>query len=353
MRGGAKQIFPRQRNRRVAVFICVLTLLGLVAAQAHAKQSTANCPSKTLRTMSRVYMAYGDYAKAQVLAEQALAAAKTADNSDSENSACMIDLAWLYKNQGRLADAEKMCVTGLEIQESLYYKDHPYIAYTLRILGSIYRQQGNYHKAQAALDRAMAIMSKCHLPDDPVLAPFKVDFAKLLAAQGKFADAERYYLAAMKTISDTYGPDHLYTAAVSADIAQLYTQQGRLDEAESLINQAIAIQEKVYGPDNHLLAAAWMTKARICQARKDYTQARQLCERAISVLENVFDRNHPIVLSAQQTMAQLQQRPGWSNYGDWLLKQTGLLRLFQQYQLMLFSGRASAKDLPSHHNAGV
>ena len=45
-----------------------------------------------LRTMARVYMAYGDYAKAQPLVEQALSLARTTNASDSELSLCLIDL---------------------------------------------------------------------------------------------------------------------------------------------------------------------------------------------------------------------------------------------------------------------
>ena len=142
-------------------------------------------------------MAYGEYAKAQPLAEQALTLARKGGSRDSELSLCLIDLAYVYTNQGRYANAEEMCKLGLGLQEEVYYKEHPYVAYTLRILSNIYQGQGRYRAAGQVLDRAMAIMEKCHPPGDPIMAPFQVAVAKLLVAQGNFAEAETYYLQAL------------------------------------------------------------------------------------------------------------------------------------------------------------
>jgi tetratricopeptide (TPR) repeat protein len=127
-------------------------------------------------------MACGDYAKAQPLAERALDFAKKAGASDSEMCLCLIDLGYLYKNQGKLADAERLCEQGLELQEQVYNKDHPYVAYTLRVLGSTYQGQAKYRTAQLVLDRALAIMKRNYMKDDPIIAPFQVDIAKLLVA---------------------------------------------------------------------------------------------------------------------------------------------------------------------------
>ena len=76
--------------------------------------------SKTLRSMARVYMAYGEYAKAQPLAEKALTLAKRKDTSNSELAMCLIDLATLYNYQGDLAEAETVCKLGLQLQEKVF-----------------------------------------------------------------------------------------------------------------------------------------------------------------------------------------------------------------------------------------
>ena len=94
-----------------------LVLLNLSTADAKPWRGKKSPSSRTLRSMARVYMAYGEYAKAQPLAEKALTLAKRKGTSDSELAMCLIDLATLYKNQGKLVDAEKMCELGLKLQK--------------------------------------------------------------------------------------------------------------------------------------------------------------------------------------------------------------------------------------------
>ena len=228
MKGVSETSAPRWWERVVVGVLFVTAVVCARAAQPVSSESNAGCPSKTLQAIARIYMANGDYGKAEKFANKALNAAVTKEGLDStlrpssgqasstqaqeDISSCLIDLVWIYKNQGRLLEAEKTCLLGLKLQQQVYYKDHPYIAYTLRILGSIYQAQGRYSHAGETLDRAMTIIRKCHTADDPVIASFEVDVARLLVAEGRFAEAEATYERSLRFISDYYGEDHLYTA---------------------------------------------------------------------------------------------------------------------------------------------
>jgi len=267
------------------VLILSLVLVGTSIAGGKAIPNRKRLSSKTLRSMARIYMAYGEYKKAQPLAEKALTSAKTEQSSDYELAMCLIDLATLYKNQGRLLDAEKMCQLGLDLQKKVLYKNHPHLAYTLSILSSIYYEQDKLNQAWSALDDAMTIMHDSHSPDDKAMAPFFVDIAKLLVTQGDFEEAENYYQKAMDLINNSYGPEHLYTANVLCSVAKLYTMQERYDEAEKLIDRVITVQEKIYGSEHHLIAPSWLTKAKICQVKGEYAQAEKLINRALVAIE--------------------------------------------------------------------
>ncbi|MHC4125259.1 MAG: tetratricopeptide repeat protein [Planctomycetota bacterium] len=269
----------------------ILLALGIVlwsssVANGKPRPIKKTPSSKTLRSMARVYMAYGEYAKAQPLAEKALTLARRKGTSDSELAMCLIDLATLYKNQNKLVDAERMCELGLKLQKKVLYKNHPYLAYTLSASSSIYCEQGKYYQARSALEEAMAIMLDAHSANDKAMAPFFVDIAKLHVAQGDLEEAERYYQKAMLLINSSYGPDHLYTANVLTGIAKLYTLQERYDEAEKLINRAVTVQEKIYGSDHHLIATSWLIKAKIYQVKGDTTQAEKLINKALIAIEN-------------------------------------------------------------------
>jgi tetratricopeptide (TPR) repeat protein len=267
-------------NCFLVLTLIILLIESIAWGQPHQTKKALSC--KTLRAMARVYMAYGEYTKAQPLAEQALTLAKSKGESDSELSMCLIDLATLYKSQDKLLDAEIMCEQGLKLQEQVLYKSHPYVAYTLRTLGSIYSEQGNYIKAANAMENAMAIMLESHTENDKALAPFWVDIAAIFVAKGDYKEAESYYNKAMAFINISYGPDHLYTANVLGNVAKLYTLQGRHDEAEVLIDRTIAKQESIYGSEHHLVAQSWLTKARICHAKRNYANSEKLFEKALN-----------------------------------------------------------------------
>ena len=204
------------------VLVFVLAL-NVNAANQISALGTSNPSCKALRSMARVYMAYGEYAKALPLLERAMNVATKQNVSDKELSSCLIDAAYVYCNVGRLHEAEQVCNLGLQLQEKVYFRNHPYVAYTLRNLASIYTEQGKFQQAMMVMNRAMAIMLENHTEDDQALAPFRVDIAKVLVAQARLQEAEDYYRQALELINKTYGPDHLYTAGVLGDIAQLYT----------------------------------------------------------------------------------------------------------------------------------
>ncbi len=278
----------KMRYKINGILLVLMLSLMLNTSIANGKSLSAGkkfSSSRTLRTMARVYMAYGDYTKAQPLAEQALSLARENEASNSELAMCLIDLATLYKSQNKSVNAEKMCLLGLRLQEKALYKNHPYIAYTLRTLSSISQQQSKYSKAADALDKAIIVMLDSHCENDKAMAPFFVDIAKLNTARGSLEKAESYYEKAMSLINISYGPNHLYTATVLSGLAKLYTAQGRYSEAETVINRAVATQEKYYGSDHHLVASSWLTKAKVCRIMGKHSEAETLIQRALTAVK--------------------------------------------------------------------
>jgi len=279
-------------NKKFFLVIASFALLMCMSGVSSGKEMTPDGSCRALRCMARVYVSCGEYTKALPLAQRALDLAETNEVSDSELSSCLIELAWVCKALRQFDQAQQVCERGLKLQKEVYDENHPYVAYTLRILSSIYQGQGDYQKARDSLDQAMAIMLKNHSADDQVMAPFKVDIAKLLVAQGNLAEAEVYYLNALDLINKSYGPNHLYTAGVNGDLAKLYVLQGKYDKAEPLITQTLAVQEKVYGPNHHLMAPTLLTMARIQQAKGDYVKTETLYNQASATLEKTSTTKH-------------------------------------------------------------
>lgn len=267
------------------ILVSILLLAGTSSASGKLGINENNLSSRALRSMARVYMAYGENNKAQPLTEKALALAEKENAPDSELAMCHIDLAVVYKNQNRFSEAQQLCESGLELQKKGLSENHPYLAYTMRILSSIHFEQGNYDQAKSVLEDAIVVMLDLHTVNDSVMAPFFVDIAKIYMVNGDLEQAESYYEKAMVLINGSYGPDHLYTANVSAGIAKLYTLQGKYDQAEELINRVVAIQERVYGLNHHLVATSWLVKAAIYQQKGDIAKAEGLMKKALTTVE--------------------------------------------------------------------
>lgn len=273
-------------------FVSFVFLVGIGSTQAVPAGKPNSCGS--LRSMARIYMASGGYEKAQPFLVKALNQAKETNASDSERSACMLDLAYLYMKQGRLAEAETTCLSGLELQEKIYSQNHPYVAYTLRILSEIYLRQSRYHKAFETLERALTIVRGCSLEDDKELAPFKVDMARLLAIQGNYVKAESYFTEAIATIEKNYGPNHLYTAKVLCSFASLYVLEERYTEAEELISKAQPVQENIYGENHHFLIPLWLVKSSIYEGEGNFVNAKLLLEKSLESIEKNTGYGQPI-----------------------------------------------------------
>lgn len=286
---------------KLVLFIMLYILFGGCAVGNGAVgDNKRELSAPTLRTVARVYMAYGQYDKAEPLAKQALAVAEKNNLSDDQRCLCLIDLAYIYGNTGRFELAEQNCLAGLELLENVYGQDHPYAAYTLRILASVYRQQGKFEQAQVLLEQGMDIMRKTiGLADPRAVAPFQIDLANLFIQQARYNEAESYFAKALPAVSDTFGPEHLYTANLLGNIAKLYVLQGRFSQAEMLITQAVSVQEKVYGTSNYLVAPSWLTMANVCWAKGDTAQAEKLIQKALAAVEKTGNVTEMVLLQRQ------------------------------------------------------
>lgn len=278
-------MYPRHR------IIIELLLSGTLVLSAGVKPASAASAysSGSLRSMARIYMASGGYDKARPLLESALALAEGADAPDSEMCACVLDLAYLYKGQGRLDEAEKMCRRGLELQEELNGPGHPNVAHTLRILSEIYQGQVRYRQAADALERAIEIIRNVGGEDGVEIAPFQVDMARLLVIQGQLGRAESLFTEALAAIESGYGADHAYTAKVLASMATLYERQGRHDLAEETASRALVALERVYGANHPFLVPIWLVTSKARQARGGLAEAKALLDKSMAVASSRSD----------------------------------------------------------------
>jgi tetratricopeptide (TPR) repeat protein len=235
--------------------------------------------------MARLYMAYGNYDKAQAAAQLALAQAEAGHIEGEELAMCLIDLGTVYGYQDMLEESESMLSKGVQIQKKAV-GNHPYVAYTLQMLSDVYRREGQYSRAQDTLNKALSIMETCHNQQDREMLSFLASRAKLLTAQGQVAEADALYAQILDRTLSSYGPAHLQTATVLSGYAEVELLEGKIDSACQRIDQALQIQEMHFGPGHHMLIPAWLTRARISRAAGHAAEAETWLNKAIEVTQS-------------------------------------------------------------------
>jgi tetratricopeptide (TPR) repeat protein len=288
----------------IALIICagIGTIANCLAAGPSHRPS-----SQTLRSMARVYIAFGDYEKAQPLASEALEMAIAQTAEESELAMCFIDMGTVCQYRCRLDDARQMLARGIELQRSCLGPMHPYIAYSLRMLASVYRQQSQFERAQTALDEAMHIMLDTHEPDETSMSTFLTEQAKLFCDQDRLDEAYAIYQNALDTTEKAYGPGHLCTANILEEIALLELRRDNLETARELVDRTIMIRSRYYGANHPVLVSTLLTKARICTAAGDHTDSDRSIAEAIKAADKI--RNPIRLARLHEQIEQIRNTP--------------------------------------------
>ena len=117
--------------------------------------------------------------------------------------------------------------------------DHPDVAQSLNNLAALYVDQGRYADAEPLYKRALAIREKALGPDHPNVASSLNNLAQLYTTQGRYSEAEPLFKRSVSIFEKALGPDHPDVATPLNNLAGLYDVQGRYDDALPIVRQMI------------------------------------------------------------------------------------------------------------------
>lgn len=253
------------QNGKNHLFRAFFALLWVLSAALNAQGTAQAASSKTLRSMARAYMAFAKYDKAHTFAEQALQTAHSQNADAAEVALCMIDLGTACSYEGLLTQAQDMFEKGILLQKEALFNDHPYVAYTLRMLSDVQRRRGNLLQAEKTLTEAIQIMLKnCDLQSKE-MAPFITEAAHLQFAQGEIDKARNNYAMALDLYESTYGADHLATANLQEDYARLLIAGHEYALADELLTKSLSVKTRIFGRYHMSLVDSWLAKANLYQ----------------------------------------------------------------------------------------
>jgi tetratricopeptide (TPR) repeat protein len=140
--------------------------------------------------------------------------------------------------QGRYAEAETLWKSALKDAESFLPED-PRLVVSLKNLAQLYDDQKKSAEAEPLYQRLLAIEEKRLGPDHPDLATTLYHLAKLYQAHGKSAEAEPLYQRALAIRDRVLGPTHPDVIMILESYATLLRETNRTDDTVRLIEARI------------------------------------------------------------------------------------------------------------------
>ena len=220
------------------------------------------------------------------------------------------NLALLYADLGRDAEAEPLYKRAIAIQEKIGGLDSAEVAPELNNLAALYQRSERYAEAEPLFKRALAIREKSLPHDHSDIGQSLNNLATLYEKQDRHADSEPLFRRALAIYEKAAGPEHPAVATLLNNLGQVAKVQGRYDEAEPQIKRSLSIREKVLGRDHPDVARSLNNLADLYERQGRLADAEPLYQRAAGIREAALGPDHPDLAISLNNLASLYQSEG-------------------------------------------
>ena len=128
--------------------------------------------------------------------------------------------------------------------------DHPDTLSSINDLALLYSNQGKYAEAEPLYKEALAGRQKALGQEHPDTLSSINDLALLYYVQGKYSEAEPLYKEALAGRQKALGQEHPHTLSSINNLALLYNNQGKYSEAGPLYNEELAGYQNTFGQEH-------------------------------------------------------------------------------------------------------
>jgi tetratricopeptide (TPR) repeat protein len=264
---------------------------------------------RALTQIARLYHEQGRYAEAEALYVRALAIFEKQLVANHPNiAASMNNLALLYRDMKKYQDAEPLYLQSLTITEEQLGKNHPNTSTSLNNLAVLYQDMGKYQEAEPLYVRALAIREEQLGANHPSTAQSLNNLAFLYEFIGRYQEAEPLYVRALVISEEQLGVNHPSTATSLNNLAGLYESTGRYAEAEPLYVRSLAIREEQLGANHPSTATSLNNLARLYESTGRYAEAEPLYVRSLQIAESILGADHPNTKTIRKNLEILRQQ---------------------------------------------
>ncbi|MEM7047125.1 MAG: tetratricopeptide repeat protein [Pseudomonadota bacterium] len=255
------------------------------------------------------------------------------ENRSGRHDAVLIDLlrdiALLYEEQGRIAEAVTITARLENLCREHFGKNHPRRASALNMLGSFYNSQKQHHKAIECYEKTIEIWRALNnRATDPMLARSLLDSARVLLEIDQYTQAEKQLREAVDIFGKTFSTPNPEIAQTNELIATALRLQGRLPDAEFFYLRAISQWEssgggRLVGMAHTLdqLADLYLTAGR-------YAETKALRYRSLEIKRKTLGAEHVEVASTLDALADISHIQGDIDMARQLYQQALAIRSY-------------------------
>jgi tetratricopeptide (TPR) repeat protein len=291
-----------------------LTVARSALERAHSSAIDAADSSSIVLSAGLLAATLLDLGETRLAREHLESALRLGDELDTTKRAFLLEglaaaLAVSPTTPKNLSKAKQHLEQALAIRRSALTTDeHPSIAASLRLLGTILLAQGDLTEARRHLQRSLEISERFLGPEHPDRATTLAALARVQQETGDLAGARAYLVRALAVQEVTLGVEHPEIANTLIALSDVLAVNGELDRAQATLERALSIQQNALGGDGQLAGATTRRElAKVLAAKGDLTGAIQNLEQALPTQRRILERDdHPDIAATQRELDRLQ-----------------------------------------------
>lgn len=234
------------------------------------------------------FLSRGDFSQAEHKFNQALRLAQKAKQPDSHLTESLKNLAVVYEQQNRFAEAENCLNRALKLME---VGERSQIPPTLIRLAKV--QEQNHELAKAAQTYLRVAEGKAETVDRLDMVVCLSHLGKIYLKLKDFPHAEEYSKRALSLNEQNLGLDHPDLQDTLEVLADICNNEGKTREAADYTRRLEAIQEKAFGSDSAQNLAHLKKLGLMYGTQRDPVNAERMFRRALAVkMARLKDQKH-------------------------------------------------------------
>jgi tetratricopeptide (TPR) repeat protein len=264
---------------------------------------TADQDLRRLTTLHRLAVArtfQGNYAEAEALYLDVISAAEKFETKPPMLSEALNDLGSLYRQVGRLADAERRIRQAIEIAERRLGAHDSELARLYHNLGMLLSTEQKYGPAERAIKHALSLLASEGTETQLMIAEATSTLADVHFHRKRYRQSADCYARALPTLEELRGPSHPVLVSVLTNLASLHLSAGDKEAAEAVSRRALRISSSTLGETHPLSANASLMVGRVLAARAQTIEAEKYFQDALVVFKQAGPQSVAYAMGLQE-----------------------------------------------------